>query len=139
MWLMRLRLSPRERTASEMPHCKTRTVFHPLNSALKMNKGVHCHRDKLQRRLAHTRGKLRSGTQHPESDVLFYMLGQIQHAVDERKCLPHCKDNKQKFNRLGDGQKKTMHNTTMGLSIEILTYTLDILLTICNHMSTNSH
>jgi len=59
------------------------------------------------------------------------MLGQIQHAVDDRKCLPHFKDNKQKFNR-----PRTMHNTTMGLSIEILTYTLfwwstlDILLTI---------
>lgn len=58
MWLMRHETSQGERTASEMPRYKTCTVFHPLTSALKMNKGVHCHKNKLKRRLAHTRGKL---------------------------------------------------------------------------------
>lgn len=97
MCLMRYetRLSQGERTASEMPRCKTCTVFHPLTSALKMNKGAHCHRDKLKRRLAHTRGKLTwADIQHPTTDVLLDTLCHPQHAVVEKKVATTLKKTK---------------------------------------------
>lgn len=106
------RLSQRERTASEMTHCKTRTVFHPLTSALKMNKGVHCRRDTLKRCLAHTWGKLKWANLASNIPILmscwtYYATFNTQWI----KSLPHWKDSKQKF---GANQMGTARNVVPG-------------------------
>lgn len=94
-----------------MTHCKTRTVFHPLTSALEMNKGVHSHRDKLKRRLAHTRGKFRWANLAFNLPILMSCWTYYATFNMQIKSLPHWKDNKQKF---AANQMGTARNVVLG-------------------------